>query len=248
MKKLILSFIVGFLLLLGFVLVMAPARIVIPWFTQGLSQLSLNQPSGSIWNASLGSITFRDISVSNISAQTSFWSLLFGSVHSDVQVNDQQLYLAGSIKLNRQQVSLESTDYELEAGAILDWVKLPITELSGRFTGEIQSLELAANEIKALDADGVWQNAVVGYPNSVLELGNIHFTVERTNEGRALLTITENPGMLDLKGTLEVGFDKQYQLNLSTQTDTPAHINQWLTQLGRVENNRVIIKWNGRLP
>jgi len=72
--------------------------------------------------------------------------------------------------------------------------------------------------------------------------------MQRTEDGRALLTITDNPGMLDLKGTLEVGFDKQYQLNLNTQTDLHANIKQWLTQLGRVENNRVIIKWNGRLP
>ena len=248
MKKLILILIFGFLLLLGFVLTMAPARIVIPWFTQGISQITVNQPSGSIWNASLHSISYQGKSVYNISAQTSFWALLLGNLHSEIQIDDEQLLLDGSIQLNSQQIAVENTNYQLEAGAILDWIRLPITELSGRFTGEIQSLELAVNEIKALDADGVWQNAVVGYPNSVLELGDIHFTIERTDEGQALLTITENPGMLDLKGTLEVGFDKQYQLNLSTQTDTPAHIKQWLTQLGRIENNRVIIKWNGRLP
>ncbi len=248
MKKLILILIFGFLLLLGFVLALAPARIVLPWFTQGLPQLTINQPSGSIWDASLSSVSFQDKSIYNISAQTSFWSLLFGNIHSDIQVDDQQLFLDGSIQLNSQQISVDNTVYELESGAVLEWVRLPITQLSGRFTGEIRSLELAASEIKALDADGVWQNAVVGYPNSVLELGDIHFTIEPTDEGRALLTITENPGMLDLKGTLEVGFDKQYQLNLSTQTDTPAHIKQWLTQLGRIENNRVIIKWNGRLP
>ncbi|WP_018623963.1 type II secretion system protein N [Kangiella aquimarina] len=248
MKKLILSFIIGFLLLLIFVLAMAPARIVLPWFTQGLPQLSLNQPSGSIWNATLDSISFQGRSIHNISAQTGFWSLLLGNIHSEIQIDDQQLFIDGSVQLNSKQVSINKTDYELDAGAILDWVRLPITELSGRFAGEINELELAPNEIIKLDARGVWQNAVVGYPNSVLELGDIHFTIERTDEGRALLTITENPGMLDLEGTLEVGFDKQYQLNLSTQTDTPAHIKQWLTQLGRIENNRVIIKWNGRLP
>ncbi|MBD3668189.1 MAG: type II secretion system protein N [Kangiella sp.] len=248
MKKLILSFIIGFLLLLIFVLAMAPARIVLPWFTQGLPQLSLNQPSGSIWNASLESISFQGKSIHNISAQTGFWSLILGNIHSDIQVDDQQLFFDGSIQLNSQQVSINNTDYELDAGAILDWVRLPISELSGRFAGEINELELAHNEIRKLDVEGVWQRAVIGYPNSVLELGDIHFTIQRNDNGQALLTITENPGMLDLKGTLEVGFDKQYQLNLSTQTDLPENIKQWLTQLGRIENNRVIVKWNGRLP
>lgn len=248
MKKLILSFIIGFLLLLIFVLAMAPARIVLPWFTQGLPQLSLNQPSGSIWNASLDSISFQGKSIHNVSAQTGFWSLLLGNIHSDIQIDDQDLFLDGNVQLNSQQFSIKNTDYELEAGTILDWVRLPISELSGRFAGEIRELELAPNEIKKLDVKGVWQRAVVGYPNSVLDLGDIHFTIQRNDNGRALLTITDNPGMLDLKGTLEVGFDKQYQLNLSTQTDLPENIKQWLTQLGRVENNRVIVKWNGRLP
>lgn len=248
MKKLILSSIIGFLLLLIFVFAMAPARIVLPWFTQGLPQLSLNQPSGSIWNATLDSISFQGRSIHNISAQTGFWSLLLGNIHSEIQIDDQQLFIDGSVQLNSQQVSINNTDYELDAGTILDWFRLPITELSGRFAGEINEFELVPNEIIKLDARGVWQQAVVGYPNSVLELGDIHFTIQRNDNGRALLTITDNPGMLDLKGTLEVGFDKQYQLNLSTQTELPANIKQWLTQLGRVENNRVIIKWNGRLP
>lgn len=248
MKKLILTFIIGFLLLLIFILAMAPARIVLPWFTQGLPQLSLNQPSGSIWDASLDAISFQGKSIHNVSAQTDFWSLLLGYIHSDIQIDDQQLYLDGSVQLNNQRVSINKTDYELDAGAILDWVRLPISELSGRFAGEINELELAPKEIKKLDVKGVWHRAVVGYPNSVLDLGDIHFTIQRNDNGRALLTITENPGMLDLKGTLEVGFDKQYQLNLSTQTNLPENIKQWLTQLGRVENNRVIVKWNGRLP
>ena len=248
MKKLVLRFSVGIVVLLTFILAMAPARIVLPWFTQGFSQISLNHPAGTIWDASLDSISYQGQSIRNISAQTSFWSLLFGNLQSDIQIDDAQLLLKGSVMLNRQQVSIENTDYELEAESVLDWVRLPITELSGRFVGKIQAVELATNEIRELAANGVWQNAVVGYPNSVLELGDIHFTMQRTEDGRALLTITDNPGMLDLKGTLEVGFDKQYQLNLNTQTDLHANIKQWLTQLGRVENNRVIIKWNGRLP
>ena len=127
-------------------------------------------------------------------------------------------------------------------------MKLPITELSGRFIGEVSQLELTPGELHSVTATGYWQNAVVGYPNSVLELGDIHFTIERTETGRALLTITENPGMLDLKGKLEVGFDKQYQLNVSTQSDVPPNIKQWLTQLGKTENDRILIQWNGRLP
>lgn len=199
MKKLILSSIIGFLLLLIFVFAMAPARIVLPWFTQGLPQLSLNQPSGSIWNATLDSISFQGRSIHNISAQTGFWSLLLGNIHSEIQIDDQQLFIDGSVQLNSQQVSINNTDYELDAGTILDWFRLPITELSGRFAGEINEFELVPNEIIKLDARGVWQQAVVGYPNSVLELGDIHFTIQRNDNGRALLTITDNPGMLDLK-------------------------------------------------
>ncbi|MBD3654634.1 type II secretion system protein N [Kangiella sp.] len=248
MKKLVISSTAVIVVLLIFIVSMAPARVVLPWFTQSLPQVSFSQPAGTIWNTSLDSVAYRDQTIHNISMQTSFWSLLSGSLSSDIQINDQHLFVDGSFKLNRQSVSVLNTDYELDATSVLQWVKLPITELSGHFSGKVQELELASDEVVKLAAEGLWQNAVVGYPNSVLELGDIHFTIERTENGRALLTITDNPGMLDLKGTLEVGFDKQYQLNVSTQTDVPSQIKQWLTQLGRTENNRVVIKWNGRLP
>ncbi len=248
MKRLVLGLVSGFILLLAFVISLAPANVVLPWFTSGFSTVSLNNPTGTVWNSSLDSVSYQGRSIQKVSIDISFWHLLLGNLSSDIRIDDQNLLLDGAIKLNKQQIAIEDMRYQLEADTILDWVKLPITELSGRFIGEVMSITVNPNELKALDAHGYWQNAVIGYPNSTLELGDIHFTVTRTDNGRALLTITENPGMLDLKGTLEVGFDKQYQLNVSTQTDVPSHIKQWLTQLGRVENNRILIKWNGRLP
>ncbi|ACV27715.1 type II secretion system protein N [Kangiella koreensis] len=248
MKKWVLGSIIGVTVLLIFLVVMAPARIVLPWATNDLKQLTLNQPSGTIWEASLESITYQGRSIEDISIKTSFFNLLIGNLSSHITVNDNGVSLEGDVILNSQNMVVNSARYQIEASSILDWVQLPITELSGRFIGDINGIELATKELKTLDANGYWQNAVVGYPNSVLELGDIHFTVERTDNGRALLTITDNPGILDLKGTLEVGFDKQYQLDVSTQTDVPSNIKQWLTQLGRTEDNRILIKWNGRLP
>lgn len=248
MKKWVLGSIAGVALLLIFLVAMAPARVILPWATNGQTQLTLNQPSGTLWDASLESITFQGRSIEDVSIKTSFFNLLIGKLSSHVRVNDNGLSLEGDITLNRQNMVVNNARYQIVASKILDWVQLPITELSGRFIGDVNSIELAAKELKALDINGYWQNAVVGYPNSVLELGDIHFTIERTDSGRALLTITDNPGMLDLKGTLEVGFDKQYQLEVSTQTDLPSNIKQWLTQLGRTEDNRILIKWNGRLP
>ncbi|MCW9029751.1 MAG: type II secretion system protein N [Kangiella sp.] len=248
MKKVILGTTLGLLLLIVFLVILAPARVVLPWVTQNLSQVAINGPSGTLWNTELQSITVQGQAIEDISIETSFWHLLFGNVSSDIRINDQNVRLEGSVALNSEQVSIENTSYQLEASMLLDWIKMPITELSGRFIGQINTVTLAANELHALDVNGRWQSAVVGYPNSVLELGDIYYTIERTDDGRALLTITDNPGMLDLKGTLEVGFDKQYQLNVSTKTDIPSNIKEWLTQLGRTENNRIFIKWNGRLP
>lgn len=248
MKKLVLGLISGFILLLVFVISLAPASVVLPWFTSGFSMVSLNNPTGTVWDSSLDSVSYQGRSIHNISADTSFWHLLLGNVSSDIRVDDQNLLLDGAIELNRQQIAIKDMRYQLEATSVLDWFKLPISELSGRFIGQVRSIAVNPNELIALDAHGYWQNAVIGYPNSILELGDIHFTVTRTDNGRALLTVTENPGMLDLKGILEVGFDKQYQLNVSTRTDVPPHIKQWLTQLGRIEKNRIFIKWNGRLP
>lgn len=248
MKKWVLGSIIGVAVLLVLLIAMAPARIVLPWATNDLKQVTLNQPSGTLWDASLESIIFQGRSIEDISIKTSFFNLLVGNLSSHIRVNDNNLSLDGNITLNSQNLAVHNARYQIDASSILDWIQLPITELSGRFIGEIEIVELAPNELKALEVNGYWQNAVVGYPNSVLELGDIHFTIERTDNGRALLTITENPGMLDLKGTLEVGFDKQYQLDVSTQTDVPSNIKQWLTQLGRTENNRILIKWNGRLP
>lgn len=248
MKKWVLGSIIGVTVLLIFLVAMAPARIILPWAINDLQQVTLNQPSGTLWDASLKSITYQGRSIEDVSIKTSFFNLLVGNLSSHIRVNDNGLSLDGNIILNSQNMAVHNARYQLDASSVLDWIQLPITELSGRFIGEIDTVELASNELKALEASGYWQNAVIGYPNSVLELGDIHFTIERTDNGRALLTITENPGMLDLKGTLEVGFDKQYQLDVSTQTDVPSNIKQWLTQLGRTENNRILIKWNGRLP
>lgn len=248
MKKRVLGFIIGLILLLAFVVGLAPARVVLPWVGQSIPQMSLNNPDGTIWNASLGSLVYQGLVIEDISVQTSFWSLLLGNVSSAVQVNDEKLIFDGNIKLNRHQFSITSARYQLDASSILNWFRLPITELSGRFIGQVDSIDLTSGNINSLQANGYWQNAVVGYPASVLELGDIHFTLSKTEDDRALLTITDNPGMLDLKGTLEVGFDKQYQLNVNTQSDIPSNIKQWLTQLGQTENNRIYIKWNGRLP
>jgi len=248
MKKKILVALAGFIVFIFFFVLLAPARVVLPWFIQGIPQVAVQGVSGTVWNTSLDSVLYNGNTINDVAIKTSFWNLLLANLKSDISVNDQNLMLDGRIIVNSDQLRIEDARYQLDVSSLQTWLKLPVSELSGSLIGHIDNAVLQIDDLIDLQANGYWQNAVVGYPNSVLELGDIHFTIERTEDGKALLTITNNPGMLDLKGTLEIALDKKYRLTISTKTDIPSHIKQWLTKLGRTENNRIYIKWNGRLP
>lgn len=248
MKKIIigLAIIVFFILVL---LVLAPAKAIFPYITDKVTGLTISHPQGTVWSASSKQIQFKNLALNNVSLSTNPLYLIAGKLASTIEVQDQELKIKGQFVLGNSAQQVEDLKYELDASWLNQFLKSPINGLEGNISGVIEEYHSDINQqtIKRVNGNGSWHDAVIHYPNTILELGDFNYQLTTNEQNQIRINVLENKGVLDLKGYIDFGLDKSYQLNLNTQTELPENIKRWLTAFGKVQNNRIHIVWNSRL-
>lgn len=246
--------IVGIILALVFfvsaLIMLTPARVVVSWITDDVPQLKLSQVEGTVWNTQVNTVQYQQFSLNNVEMSNSFWSLLLGELNSDISVDDEKLRLNGNIVASTGEYQLTNTNFAIDTQAVTAVLRLPIDGLSGQVDGFIEKFTLSDRVIKDLQGNGEWHNAVIKYPGNNLELGNIRFTLSKSEsigEG-AHIDIVDNRGVLDLQGYIEISLDKKFVINLNTTAELPSNLKSWVTRWGKVKNDRIYLEWRGRLP
>lgn len=250
MKKIIIGAILALILFLLILVYIAPARTITGMVTDRVPGLQLTSVEGSLWSTHIGHLNFKQFSLHDIQLDTRVLSLLWGTLNSSIRVNDPNIQLTSDVALEEGHYKLSDTQYQLDTAYIASIARLPVESLSGVVDGSIKQIEMSGKTLLSLEGEGQWKNAVIQYTNSELALGTIRFQLSKVKErdNTARISIVENQGVLDLKGTIEVSLDKRFNMKLHTTTDLPQHLKSWVSRWGRTEGGRIYLEWQGRLP
>ncbi|NVJ64852.1 MAG: type II secretion system protein N [Gammaproteobacteria bacterium] len=252
MKKKILGALLSVLLLAVIIVAMAPAQTVWPLIASKLpakfQKVQTTNIQGSIWNPKIGKIRYYDLSVENVSADISVLSLLTGNLKAQINVNDFSLKLDGKLSANTNAIEVSNLNYELAAQRFDPFMQFPVKSLKGNLTGSIEQASLQANgNWNNVQGIGSWQNAIIDYLEQSLALGNFEYQIKTDDTNNIILTVVDNQGVLDLKGQLTLMPNRSYQLDVSTQTQLPTDLENWIKNFGKLENDRYRIQWSGKL-
>ncbi|AOE49028.1 type II secretion system protein N [Kangiella sediminilitoris] len=250
MKKIIMGAVLALILFVAMLVILAPANTISSLLAEKVPGLTLKQVNGTLWSTKVGRINYKQYELRDLQLETSLLGLLLGKLQSSVKVNDPKLKLNSEMDLREGRYRLKHTDFTIDTAYVTSVVQLPIEGLIGPVNGNITELEMTQQELLELNGGGTWSNAVIQYPGSNLELGTIHFTLSKLadSDNTIRVEITDNQGVLDLKGYIDASLDKRFNMNLSTTTDVPQNLKSWLSRWGRTENNRIYLQWQGRIP
>lgn len=250
MKKIIVGAVIALILFITILLTLAPARVATPWITDAVPELHLSNVSGSIWSTHIEQAKYRNLTLNDIELDPSPMALLWGTLEANVSVNDPNIKLEADTVLSANNYSVKDAMFDLDTAYVTSLIKMPIDGLSGRVKGQISVLEYSQKSLQQLSGEGQWDNAVILYPNNNLEIGNVSFRLSKSGQldNAARVDITDNQGVLDLKGFIEIGLNKQFTMNIHATNELPANIKNWLTHWGRQDGDRIYLEWQGRLP
>jgi len=250
MKRIILWSCVSFVLLIAILLSLAPAKTILPWFTDSIPELHLTNVEGSVWSTSIDTVSFKNATLNNIKLSTNPLGLLLGNLNSTLGINDQNIQLDTELSLSNNDYQINNADFEINTAYIPSVIRLPIEGLEGMVSGTVETLQMTNKSFVTVDGAGQWKDAVIAYPNNDLNLGDVSFQLEKAevDDKTIRLVVVENEGVLDLKGDIELSLNKHVSMSLNTTTDLPQNLKSWVTRWGRQDGNRIHLEWRGQLP
>lgn len=74
----------GIIALLAFLIMLVPARLAITYAAHDIKGLTIGSVSGTLWNAQLREVSYRNIHAPRIDWSLQFWPLLLGTISADV--------------------------------------------------------------------------------------------------------------------------------------------------------------------
>lgn len=249
MKKILFWIVIALLLFVTFIIALAPASAIFPWVTSKVPHLYVSEPAGTLWSTQISTVQYKHIKIDNISLDSNPLKLLLGRLNSTIDINDNSLKVSADIDLSSKQVVIQNAKYHVSGDWLTQFLPPPIKNISGEIFGTLIDASVSSDKkINALVGQGDWKAAVVEYPKYRLELGDFKYRMEKLDDINARVTIEENTGPLDLKGHIDIGLDRTYQLQLNTKDDLPENLGRWLKVMGKQQNQRIYIEWKGTLP
>lgn len=250
MKKIFLWSFAGLVLLIVILLSLAPARTILPWFTDSMPKLRLVNIQGSIWSTSIDTVGYKNLSLNNIKLSTNPLGFIAGSLNSSLDIDDQNIKLVTDLAVANNDYQLDNATFEINTTYIPAVVRLPIEGLEGMVSGTVETLQMTNKSFVAVDGAGQWKDAVIAYPNNDFKLGDVTFQLEKSSidDKTIRLIVVQNKGVLDLKGYIDLSLDKRVSMNLNTTSDLPQNLKSWVSRWGRQDGNRIHLEWRGQLP
>lgn len=209
-----------------FLLIYAPASIVITALNESIPQIKIEGIAGTIWNGSAKRITYANkYTLDDAHWSVCTWRLIIGEacveldakymlndIHSEIGINVAGTLKARDIKAN------------LDAETLGKQLNLPLGELSGDVFFDIEQLEWEGDSIPSTTGVINWNNAAVTFAEKI-QLGTISIKITESDEFPLNATISNKGGHLAINGLTNINADGAYTLELRLLPDNSASTN-----------------------
>ncbi|REL36949.1 type II secretion system protein N [Thalassotalea euphylliae] len=220
---------------LVFVIALTPAALLVE-HSKLPKGLALGEVSETIWSPQISAARYQGVTVNQISADVSPWSLLALSPAAEVKFGSRlsdgpegQGYLA----LRRDQVEITDFTVQMPAGEIAPLLPLPIElDAFGQAELTIDELTLAGNQCVSAKGRLTWQRAAVNAFEQSIELGSFKGEISCQQGKLAVKVLPDN--RLGLQYTALLGLDGRVsgQGYLTPGNNFPAQLRDTLPFIG----------------
>lgn len=252
MKRILLGTFLSIFLLLIFAILLAPAKFAVSQIQERLpskfKSVKLYGVKGTVWSPIISVVEYNDFRIENIRADISPLSLLFGDLKSDLLIDDLNIKFETSLSASNQMLLLEDTVYQISAETLNPLMQYPVKALSGDISGKFETASLkSGGQWQEVNGQGVWASAQIDYLEQSLLLGDLEYEIIAEDSSELKINIINNKGPLDLKGKLLLTSKRHYHLDITTTKDLPDELNNWISRLGKLQDERYRIQWKGQL-
>ena len=205
---------------------------------------------GSVWHGHADVAQLGQYRVAPLNWQYRPAGLLVGRIDVKVQFNEGAGRASAVVGLSRGgDVRLSDVDAALPASELVQMLRLPLVQVDGELSAKLDSLQIKASHLTALNGTLTWNDAGVLKPQSY-QLGGLE---ARFNTDNNVIkgTLKDKGGKLSLDGLVTVKPDGAYQLNanVGTRDSSQPALNRLINSLGRQgPGGKVAVKYSGKLP
>ena len=240
--------VLGLLAYAGFLLATFPAERAFALLSEQVPNVRAAGLSGTAWSGQASVIQIQNQNLEKLQWQFKPWSVLFGQLEVDIQLDGADVAGQASIGLQPDgAIQLSDVDLRLAAAEISTQFQVPV-DLGGQFLVQLQSAKLMGEKIQSAEGVIRWQRAAVISPFDQ-PLGE--FVAQLSTEADGIKAqVKDEGGPLQLDGVAKLKADGSYNFNgsVSVRDNQQQLLVQGVKAMGRPgKDGRVPLRYSGRI-
>jgi len=248
MMRIVAYVVLGLLAFAGFLLVTFPAERAFALLSEQAPNVRAAGLSGTAWSGQAKVLQIDGRNLDKLQWQLKPWSVLFGQLELDIQLDGVDV--AGRVSIGLQPdgaIQLTDVDLTLAAAEMSVLFKVPV-DLGGQFLVQLQSAELMGQKIQSVEGVIRWQRAALISPFDQA-LGE--FVAQLSTEAEGIKAqVKDEGGPLQLDGVAKLKPGGSYNFNgsVSVRDAQQKLLVQAVKAMGRPsKDGRVPLRYSGRI-
>lgn len=238
----------GLLAYAGFLLASFPAERAFALLGEQMPQVRAAGLSGTAWSGQASVLQIQNQNLEKLQWQLKPWSVLFGQLELDIQLDGADVAGHASIGLQPDgTIELSDVDLRLAAAEVSTQFQVPV-DLGGQFVVQLQSAQLLGQQLQSAEGVIRWQRAAVVSPFDQ-PLGE--FVARLSSEADGIKAqVKDEGGPLQLDGVARLKSGGNYNFNgsVSVRDSQQQLLVQGVKAMGRPgKDGRVPLRYSGRI-
>lgn len=209
-----------------FLIASIPATTIIGLCDKYLPQINIQGINGTLWNGSAQRISFSSRYVINdVSWSFCTWRLLTAEVCIDLDATYQNKPVQSQLGIGITGALIaRNLSIEMDAQSLGALAGLPIGELSGLVSIQLESASWAQQKIPRAIGSIQWKNAAITIAETA-KLGDVEIILVESDDFPLAATINNKGGHISLSGESHISDDGSYNLELKLAPNNTADKN-----------------------
>lgn len=209
-----------------FLIITLPATTVIGILDESVPQINIQGVGGTLWGGSAQRITISSRYVlNNVNWSFCSWRLLTAEASIDLEATYQNKPIQGQLGIGiTGTLVARDLHAEMDAQSLGNLAGLPIGELDGLISIQLESASWAHQQIPDAAGNIHWKNAAITIAETT-KLGDVEITLVESDDFPLVATISNKGGHISLSGKSHISDDGSYNLELKLSPNNTASRN-----------------------